>query len=141
MDEFKEIGILIKSICNNIDRNKNLIFSKYKLTGNQCEILAYLSHNKGKSIYQKDIEKEFNQSNPAVTGTLNRLENSGYIKRVTSDKDSRYKKICLTSKAYDLESNIEKELIKFYRLYNCNLTKDELHNLKKLLEKLYINLS
>ena len=47
-------------VAYNIDRNKNLIFSKYKLTGNQCEILAYLSHNKGKSIYQKDIEKEFN---------------------------------------------------------------------------------
>lgn len=139
MNEFKEIGILIKSISNNIDKNKNIIFSKYNLTGNQSEILLYLLHNKDKTIYQKDIEKEFNQSNPVVTGILNRLENSGYIKRIVSDKDSRFKKVCLTNKAYELESNIDKELKKFNKSFKCNLSENELKELKSLLKKLYNN--
>ena len=139
MNEFKEIGILIKRISNDMDKNKNIIFSKYRLTGNQCEILIYLLHNKDKNIYQKDIEKEFNQSNPVITGILNRLENGGYIKRIISNIDSRCKKICLTNEAYELESNIEKELKKFNKSFNCSLNEDELKELKRLLEKLYTN--
>jgi len=137
MNEFKEIGILIKSISNKMDKNKNIIFSKYNLTGNQSEIILYLLNNKDKTIYQKDIEKEFNQSNPVVTGILNRLENSGYIKRIVSDKDSRYRKVCLTSKAYQFESNIDKELKNFNKSFKYNLSENELRQLKSLLKKLY----
>lgn len=139
MNDFKEIGILIKRISNNMDKSKNIIFSKYNLTGNQSEILLYLLHNKDKTIYQKDIEKEFNQSNPVVTGILNRLESSGYIRRIVSDKDSRFKKVCLTNKAYELESNIDKELKEFNKSFKCNLSKNELKELKNLLKKLYNN--
>lgn len=139
MNEFKEIGILIKRLSNNIDKNKNMFFSKYNLTGNQCEILIYLLHNQDIDIYQKDIEKEFNQSNPVVTGILNRLESSGYIKRIISDKDLRCRKICLTDKTYELKSNIEGELIEFNKTFNCTLTEIELKELKRLLEKLYTN--
>lgn len=139
MNEFREIGILIKRISNDMDRNKNMVFSKYNLTGNQSEILIYLLHSQNKNIYQKDIEKEFNQSNPVITGILNRLENSGYIKRIISNEDSRYKKVCLTTKAYELESNIEKELRKFNKSFDCNFTRDELEELKRLLEKLCKN--
>lgn len=139
MNEFKDIGILIKRISNDMDKNKNIVFSKYNLTGNQSEILIYLLHNKNKNIYQKDIEKEFNQSNPVVTGILNRLESSGYIKRIISNTDSRFKKVCLTDKAYELESKIESELKEFNKSLNCNFTYDELKELKRLLEKLYTN--
>lgn len=139
MNEFKDIGILIKRISNDMDKNKNIIFSKYNLTGNQSEILIYLLHNKNKNIYQKDIEKEFNQSNPVVTGILNRLESSGYIKRIISDTDLRFKNVCLTDKSYELKSKIESELKEFNKSLNCNFTYDELKELKRLLEKLYKN--
>lgn len=139
MNEFKEIEILIKRISNNIDKNKNMFFSKYNLTGSQCEILIYLLHNQNIDVYQKDIERYFNQSNPVVTGILNRLEGSGYIKRTISNKDLRCRNICLTDKTYELESSIEKELMEFNKSLNCNFTKNELKELKRLLEKLYTN--
>ncbi len=139
MNEFKEIEILIKRISNNIDKNKSMFFSKYNLTGSQCEILIYLLHNQDTDIYQKDIERYFNQSNPVVTGILNRLEGSGYIKRTISNKDLRCRKISLTDKTYELGSNIEKELMEFNKSLNCNFTKNELKELKRLLEKLYTN--
>lgn len=138
-----EIGLLIKFINNKIkkDINKNLI--GFNLTATQEKVLwiIFRFNENGKDVFQKDIEKELELSNPTITGIVKRLEEKEMIKRVSSCQDARYKCLTLTDKGMDIihESMdfginyIEKKLTK-------NLEEEEVNTLKVLLNKVLDNM-
>lgn len=141
MDKFKEIFFYIKSIHNEMDRRRNITLNKHGVTGTQSDIVQYLLENSDKEVYQRDLEKLFNQSNPSMTGILNRLEKKGFIIREVSIKDSRYKRIILTQKTYELVLEIKKDLLTFNNNYNKMLSESEKEELNDLLKKLYLNIN
>lgn len=79
----------------------------FEITKSQAAIIGFvneMTEQKGE-VFQKDIEKFFQQRRSTISSMLGRLENKGYIKRETSKNDSRSKKIILTQKS---EENIER---------------------------------
>ena len=141
MDKFKEVFFFIKSVHNEMERRRNIILNKHGVTGTQSDIVEYLLENYDKEVYQKDLERLFNQSNPSMTGILNRLEKNGFIVRKISSKDSRYKQIVLTQKTYDLVIEMKKDLGTFNDNYNKMLSESEKEDLISLLKKLYLNMN
>lgn len=141
MDNIKEIFFYVKSINNEMERRRNIILSKYGVTGTQSDVVEYLLENISKDVYQRDLEKLFNQSNPSMTGILNRLEKNNFIIRVVSSKDSRCKKIILTNKTYEIIKEIKKDLLTFNNNYNRMLNESEKEELVFLLRKLYLNIN
>ncbi len=141
MDKFGEIIFYIKSVHNEIGKKRNIILAKYDITGTQCDIIEYLYKNSNNEIYQKDLENFFNQSNPSMTGLLNRLERKNFIIRKISIKDCRYKEIILTNKTYELLLEIKKDLLTFSNSYNKILSENEKEYLINLLKKLYLNIN
>ena len=97
----EKIGLLTKSINNAIEKERNRYLAEYDLTAAQSDVLQYvtIAYSLGIEINQVDIEKEFNLSNPTVTGILKRLEAKGFIEKRESKKDKRYKWICATKSA------------------------------------------
>ena len=138
-----DIGLLIKLIDNKIikDINKNLI--RFNLTATQEKVLwiIFRWQDNGKDIFQKDIEKELDLSNPTVTGIVKRLEEKEMITRIPSSQDARYKSLTLTDKGLGIihecmdfgVNYIEKKLTK-------NMTEDELNTLRTLLNKVINNM-
>lgn len=139
----RDIGLLIKLIDNRIvkDINKNL--TRFNLTATQEKVLwiIFRWQDHGKDIFQKDIEKELDLSNPTVTGIVKRLEEKEMITRVPSSQDARYKCLTLTDKGLkvihkcmDFGVNyIENKLTK-------NMTEDELNTLRTLLNRVLNNM-
>ena len=72
----ERIGLLTKSINNAIEKERNRYLAEYDLTAAQSDVLRFVAtaNARGIEINQVDIEKEFNLSNPTVTGILKRLE-------------------------------------------------------------------
>ena len=132
-----EIGRMIKIISNYMDKDCNNDLSEINMTRSQMGTLIYLKKCKERNIEvnQVDIEKEFELKNPTVTGLLNRLEDKGYINRVSSNKDKRYKKIELTASGVEIVDNGKAKAEKLV----SNLSTSEKNELKKLLIKIIEN--
>lgn len=96
MKPINHIGYLAKMIHNAVDRKLNNEFGIYDLSSTQAGILRYLHHNKGKIIYQKDLEVVFKCSHPTITGILQRMEGKGYIQCQCDETDRRKKIISIT---------------------------------------------
>ena len=70
------------------------------------------------------------------TGILNRLEDKKYIRRVSSSKDKRYKKIELTASGVETVEKGREKAEKMEEDLVNNLTLEERKTLKKLLSKI-----
>ena len=138
-----DIGLLIKLVDNRIKKaiNKNLI--RFNLTATQEKVMGsiFRMQEHSKDVFQKDIERELDLSNPTVTGILKRLEEKEMIKRIPSSEDARYKCLTLTDKGLDVihecmdfgVNYIEKKLTK-------DMTEEELNTLRTLLNKVIDNM-
>ncbi len=135
------IGRMIKVISNYMDKSCNNDLSQINMTRSQMGTLIYLHKCKNKNIEvnQVDIEKEFKLKNPTVTGILNRLEDKGYIMRVSSNKDKRYKKIELTSSGVKIVENGKSKAEKLEDELVSNLSQSEKEKLRELLIKMVEN--
>ncbi len=102
-------ALAITQLSRQIDCRMNRTLEKYGLTQSQLRVLLYIRKHEsaGKDrIFQKDIEKAFMLSNPAVSGILRRLETKGLIERKVSFSDCRHKELYTTEQARALEKSL-----------------------------------
>lgn len=134
---------LIKLIDNSYQSEINQRLKNSKITQSQAEILIYIKvkSEQGKEVNQIDLEKSLNLTNPTITGILNRLEEKGFVKRIVSIRDSRFKSVLITeqgkeelSKGKKVIDKLEKEMLNY-------LTVEEQIELHRLLEKLWNQIS
>ncbi|AIS08987.1 Transcriptional regulator, MarR family [Lactobacillus sp. wkB8] len=131
------LGLALQRVQNTFNRNADYYARKIGLTGTQMLIIEYLaSFAQTKSIYQKDIEHEFNIRKSTATNVLRLMENKGLIYKKVDQRDTRLKAILLTDKAIKLEEKITNYFISSENSYAAILgadTKKELiENLQKL---------
>lgn len=91
----------LKNIFIISNKLKRLLDKKHSTSGissGQARLLAFLYRMQDETIYQKDIEAEFQIRGGSVTGILDTLESSDLINRVASVKDRRKKTVVLTAK-------------------------------------------
>lgn len=141
MENEYSIALMIKMIDTIFETETNKELSKLELTHSQLEMLIYIRTrtDRGIEVNQIDLEKYFNLKNPTVTGILNRLEDKGYIKRIASIKNARFKKIIVTEKAKEiLNKGKEKAENLEEKLMNC-LSDKEKQELRNMLDKIIKN--
>jgi DNA-binding MarR family transcriptional regulator len=141
MNNYKALGMTFRVIYKTLEHNKNKILESLELTSSQAGVLIYLLQNQNNEINQKDIESYLNLKNPTVTGILNRLEIKGFITRVASDKDARYKKIVLTNKSKDKSKEIFDEIEIAEKHIIRGMSQKEVDLLSELLAKVLNNLN
>lgn len=101
------MGLLIHTLSNQMKRACSDIGGTEELTPIQRHILKYiLLTTLHRDVYQKDIEGEFQIRKSTVTGILKLMEKNGFIERVNSEKDARYKRLVPTEKAEGLRPSI-----------------------------------
>ena len=135
----REIVFYLKKIFQTMEKILNKELEIIDLTSMQAHVLIYLYKNKNNIINQRDIEREFELTNPTVNGILNRLENKGFIKRVVSHIDARNKVISLTDKSVLLINNMKKSAEKMESKMTLGINKDELDIFFFFLKKMFDN--
>ena len=104
------------------------------LTGSQHNVLRIL-RGEGRPMPCMEIKKRMIQVVPAMTGLLDRLEKDGYVTRTRSEKDGRVVYVDLTPKARSVLDRIDAPLSALYRECLGHLSRAELEQLSRLLEK------
>ena len=138
----EDIGLLIKCIQNRIEKEINKKLVKFNVTCAQENVLWAIYHGSKKGdVFQKDIERKLELSNPTVTGIVKRLEEKNMIERVCSKEDGRCKSLTLTKSGLDVIHNcidygvnhIEKKLL-------TNMNTSEIEELRRLLKMIINNM-
>lgn len=104
MSDRDYLGYVLKQIHLNSEKKLNREIGANGLTFSQFVILDYLSLNKDKIIYKKDIEKAVKLSHATTMGVLSRLYKKECIDFCSVD-DKRFQQVVLTSKG---ESSLKK---------------------------------
>lgn len=135
----REIGFYLKKIFQMMEKNLNKDLEDIDLTGMQAHVLIYLYKNRKNIINQRDIEREFELTNPTVNGILKRLENKGFIKRVVSLNDARNKEIMITDKSISLIAEMKKKAKNMENKMTLGITKEELDTFYQVIKKMFNN--
>lgn len=134
-----EIKVLDHLIIRNLFSRQEDAFQE-GLTLSQIQILGYLVKNKDKEVYQNDLESVFHLRRATVSGVLKTMEKKDFIKRETSLKDARTKKIILQPETLQKCQRAKKHIIDFEALLEKNLSKEELDLFFKVILKMQENL-
>ncbi len=108
----KLISTRLRGLSHRIHRffenspNKKTIDS---ITGTHGWIIAFLSCNKGKDVFQKDVEREFDVTRSTASKVIDLMEQKGLVTRERVPCDARLKKLVLTPKAQELSELFEKD--------------------------------
>lgn len=107
-----------------------------EITGMQGWIMGYLYDNRGRDIFQRDIQTKFSVSRSTVTGILQAMEKKGLIIRESVEWDARLKKLSLTKKALQHHEKVMCGIHRTEELLSDLLTDEERKVFLQLCEKL-----
>ena len=106
-----ETGKMINRISNRLRRRSRQVQEAIGISGAQGNILDYiLVESRQRSVYQKEIEKEFGLRPSTATEALKLLEEKGLICRIPEEKDGRYKRFVFTPKAEAVQDALRREI-------------------------------
>ncbi len=106
----------------------------------QGMIIGYLSKNKEKDVFQKDIEEIFTIRRSTVTGILQSMEKNNLIIRENVSYDARLKKIVLTDLGEKINIHIIREMRKFEETITKGVSDEELEMFVQVLNKFKNNI-
>jgi MarR family 2-MHQ and catechol resistance regulon transcriptional repressor len=110
------------------------LFRRYHLTSSQYNVLRIL-RGEGKPMPCLEIGERMIQVVPAMTGLIDRLEKQELVRRERCSEDRRVIYIELTKKAAVLLKKMDEPVRKLERKLVGPLTRAELKELSRLLEK------
>lgn len=141
MEQKYSIGIYIRKTNILLDRNLNLIIAKNNAHGGtQGMVLKYLSKNKDKEVFQKDLEESFGVRRSTMSEILDSLQKDGFIIRQVSELDKRMNRITLTQKGIDESELMEQSMNEFDRLLQQGISTKEKEEFIKTINKVLLNL-
>lgn len=82
-------------------------FSRFGLTDVQFNILMILKEHGSAGLSQQELSEHLIVTKSNVVGLIDRLERSGYVKRMSHPSDRRFNQIVLTPKGTKVELKIE----------------------------------
>jgi DNA-binding MarR family transcriptional regulator len=133
-------GALIRLIENAFKNTCTQILGVPDLTAAQMDVLNFLLANRGREMNQRDIENEFQITNPTVTGILNRLEKKGFVKRTVHPADKRQRIITITAKSSERERELEKKITVIEERIVTGFSREEQTQLRNFLQRMLKNL-
>lgn len=134
MESKDYFGLRFKQLSCAFDNTLQRVAAQYELTASQACMLIYVSRAEHK-VNQRELEKYFQLSNPTVTGLMKRMEAKGFLERVTSPEDGRYKYIILTPKAMKISAQVADDLTRLEEQVREGMTPEEVELFLSLLNR------
>jgi len=124
---------LISKVCQKLIINLQKAFSEggVEVTPIQVMLLFFLQKNDGLSLTQ--ISQGLMLENPTITGLIDRLEKSGYVKRSDHPNDRRVYLVNITEKGNRVAKKALPIIKKLNEQIKEGYSKEEIENFKKVL--------
>ena len=115
------------------------LFREYGLTSSQYNVLRIL-RGEGKPMPCLEVGDRMIQVVPAITGLIDRLQNQELVSRERCTEDRRVVYVEITEKALTLLKRMDEPVNQLHKRLVGHLTRSELKELSRLLEKARIGL-
>jgi DNA-binding MarR family transcriptional regulator len=110
------------------------LLREHGLFPSQYNVLRIL-RGEGKPLAILEIASRTVAAVPGITGLIDRLERAGFVNRLRCDKDRRVIYVALTDRGAAAVAALDEPLLALHRQLLGHLTRDELKELVRLLEK------
>lgn len=134
-----EIGRTSRLIKRVLDNNSQKEYID-KVTGTHGFALGFLHRNKDRDIFQKDFEKEFDIRRSTASHILSLMEENGMITRESVPYDARLKKIVLTEKALNIQTEVMCFFDNLEKEFEKDISEEELQIFYSVLDKINSNI-
>ena len=131
-------GWLVKRIAHRLEQNMNNFLKPYNITIMQSWVLMFLKRTENCYTF-KELEKQFEVSQPTMAGILARLDQKNMIITIQDEKDKRIKKVQISDDGRALINRLGEHLEDSEVAIVGNFTRDEQETFHLLLEKAYYN--
>lgn len=130
-----DFGFLIKQIHDCIEKyaNNDLRDSNLTMAQNRVIVSLHMSPDDTKSL--KELEKEFNVSQPTMAGIIRRLCEKGYVATFGDASDKRIKNVRLTDIGIECGNEARTHIEKMEKTLISHLSEEEQMQLRQLLLK------
>lgn len=140
MKKIHRYGMYFKRIHLDIEKEIHTKLSAYNLTKSQLDILNYLDQHPDQMTCQKDLQNYLHVSNATINGLVNRLEQNGYIYRITNNEDKRMVSIHPTEKANQIKDLFLTTIYNLEQKMMAHIAPDKQEELVNLLEQMIQNI-
>lgn len=140
MKKIHRYGMYFKRIHLDIEKEIHTKLSAYNLTKSQLDILNYLDQHPDQMTCQKDLQNYLHVSNATINGLVNRLEQNGYIYRITNSEDKRMVSIHPTEKANQIKDLFLTTIYNLEQKMMVHIAPDKQEELVNLLEQMIQNI-
>jgi DNA-binding MarR family transcriptional regulator len=110
------------------------LFREHGLTSSQYNVLRIL-RGEGKPLPILEVADRMVAEVPGITGLIDRLEALGFVTRERSAEDRRVIFVAVTENALEVLARIDRPLVELHKALIGHLTRQELNELVRLLEK------
>lgn len=110
------------------------LFREFGLTASQYNVLRIL-RGEGKPMPSLEIAERMIQVVPAITGLIDRLEKQELVNRERCTEDRRVVFVGITKNAINLLKKMDEPVSELHKQLMGHLTRKELKELSRLLEK------
>ncbi len=108
----------------------------------QAVTLHYImTESQSRDVFTKDLEEFLDIKSSSATSLVNYLEKFGYIRREPLAEDGRYRKLVLTDKAWEIQTELNKTIDNYIYSKFVGFTREELITLEFLIDKMLANTS
>ena len=130
----QEAVLNILRTSDQFDNRLGRLFREFGLTPSQYNVLRIL-RGEGQPLPSLEIADRMIQVVPAITGLIDRLEKQGLVTRRHCTEDRRVVYVAITDKALAILQRVDEPLDELHRGLMGHLSRTELKELSRLLEK------
>lgn len=133
----------LRSLSHLIARTIDNCFNKKKIesmSGNNGCIIGYLSDNRERDVFQRDLEKEFGITRSTASKVVNLMEQKGLVEKRSVSYDARLKKLVLTEKSEAIAHLMSDDMTKLESVLTDGFSDDELDTLYGYIDRMKNNL-
>lgn len=133
----------LRSLSHMIFRTIENCFNKKKIesmSGNNGCIIGYLSDNRDKDVFQRDLEKEFGITRSTASKVINLMEQKGLVERKSVAHDARLKKLVLTEKSEAIAHLMSDDTARLESVLTEGFSEEELDTLFGYIDRMKDNL-
>jgi len=137
-------GRLIGIMSNMMHRIMGKMFSAEPYGAAETACITFicdrLKENPEKSVFQRDIEKEFNLRSPSASASIKNLEQKGLLVRENIEGDGRKKKLIPTEKGLEYDSRIKSKLHDLETIIIKDVSPEDLETFRRVSKQMIENL-
>ncbi|MGN0549084.1 MAG: MarR family winged helix-turn-helix transcriptional regulator [Acutalibacteraceae bacterium] len=133
----------LRSLSHMIIRMIENFSSKKKIesmSGNNGCIIGYLSDNRERDVFQRDLEKEFGITRSTASKVVNLMEQKGLVEKRSVSYDARLKKLVLTEKSEAIAHLMSDDITKLESVLTDGFSDDELDTLYGYIDRIKNNI-